>query len=70
MAGVPGKLRITGRRLDAAAPPARGFVPDGYGQAGFQASGVTFPTEGCWQVTGKLGSTTLTFVTFVVRQAG
>lgn len=67
---VPGKLRITGRRLDASAPPARGSVPDGYGQAGFQASGVTFPTGGCWQVTGKVGSTTLTFVTYVVKQAG
>lgn len=67
---VAGKLRITGRRLDAAAPPAQGFVPGGYGATGFQASGVTFPTEGCWQITGKVGMTTLTFVTFVVKQAG
>lgn len=49
---APGKLAITGRRLDAPAPPARGFVPDGYGDTGFQASGVDFPTEGCWEVTG------------------
>jgi hypothetical protein len=40
---VPGKLEITGRRLDAAAPPAIGDVPDGYGQTGFQAS-LTFVT--------------------------
>ena len=66
---VPGKLRITGRRLDAPAPPAQGDVPDGYGETGFQASGVTFPTEGCWQITGKVGATTLSFVTFVVKQA-
>jgi hypothetical protein len=45
--GARGKLRITGRRLDAPAPPARGYVPDGYGATGFQASGVDFPTEGC-----------------------
>jgi hypothetical protein len=67
---VPGKLRITGRRLDASASPAQGSVPDGYGATGFQASGVSFPTEGCWQVTGKVGTATLTFVTFVVKPAG
>jgi hypothetical protein len=66
---VPGKLRITGRRLDATAPRAQGDVPDGYGETGFQASGVSFPTEGCWQITGKVGATTLSFVTFVVKQA-
>ncbi|HZD02845.1 MAG TPA: hypothetical protein VFA46_22445 [Actinomycetes bacterium] len=67
---MAGKLRITGRRLDASAPPAQGSVPDGYGETGFQASGVTFPTEGCWQITGKVARTALTFVTFVVKQAG
>jgi hypothetical protein len=66
---VPGKLRITGRRLDAPAPPLRGLAPDGYGDRGFQASGVMFPTEGCWEVTGDLGVTSLTFVTFVVKKA-
>ena len=63
-----GKLTITGRRLDAPAPPARGFVPDGYGATGFQASGVEFPTEGCWEITGALPSSSLRFVTFVVKQ--
>ena len=65
---APGKLRITGRRLDAPAPPARGIVPDGYGATGFQASGVEFPTEGCWEITGTLPTTSLRFVTFVVKQ--
>jgi hypothetical protein len=64
---APGKLAITGRRLDAPAPPARGVVPDGYGDTGFQASGVDFPTEGCWEVTGALPTTRLTFVTQVVK---
>jgi hypothetical protein len=64
----PGKLEITGRRLDGTAPPARGDVPDGYGLTGFQASGVYFPTEGCWEVTGRVGATTLRFVTFVIKQ--
>jgi len=63
-----GELRITGRRLDAPAPAVRAHVPSGYGPTGFQASGVSFPTEGCWQVTGQVGATTLTFVTLVLAR--
>ncbi len=63
-----GELTITGRRLDGPAPPARGEVPSGYGSLGFQASGVIFPTEGCWEVTGTVAGTSLTFVTFVRKQ--
>ncbi len=62
-----GGLTISGRRLDAAAPPLRASVPSGYGSSGFQASGVSFPTEGCWEVTGTVGGSSLTFVTFVRR---
>lgn len=62
-----GMLSITGQRLDAAAPPLRASIPAGYGSSGFQASGVDFPTEGCWEVTGSLDSTSLTFVAFVLR---
>jgi hypothetical protein len=42
-------------------------VPDGYGSTGLQSSGVWFPTEGCWEVTGTVGDRTLSFVTFVIR---
>ena len=66
---VPGRLRITGRRLDATASLLRAHVPDGYGMTGFQSSGVYFPTAGCWQVTGTAGTTRLTFVTMVVKRA-
>jgi hypothetical protein len=65
---VTGDLRIEGRRLDATSPPLQVRVPFGYGETGFQSSGVFFPTEGCWEVTGSVGRTTLTFVTFVVKQ--
>ena len=61
-----GFLTITGRLLDAPAPPASGLA-SGYGLTGFDASGVIFPTEGCWQVTGRVGRVTLTFVTFVIK---
>jgi hypothetical protein len=66
--GVPGRLQITGRRLDAPAPPVRSDVPNGYGAKGFQASGVIFPTEGCWEVTGSVHRTPLSFVTFVIKR--
>ena len=63
-----GTLEITGRRLGALAPPARGVVSDAYGVTGFQPSGIEFPTEGCWAVTGALPTTSLTFVTFVIKK--
>ena len=66
---APGVLSITGRRLDADAPPLTGTVPSGYGTTGFQPSGVDFPTEGCWEVAGSVGSAHLTFVAFVLRTA-
>ena len=65
--GLPGKLVIRGRRLDAAAPPLRADVPDGYGSLGFQATGLTFSTVGCWQVVGKVGRARLTFVVKVTK---
>jgi hypothetical protein len=61
----PGHLTFQGRRLDAPAPPLRASVPDGYGDTGFQATALIFPTVGCWEVTGRLGDDSLTFVTLV-----
>jgi hypothetical protein len=65
--GGRGRLTITGRRLDATAPPLRARIPEGYGDTGFQATALIFPTVGCWQVTGKVGESRLTFVTLVVK---
>lgn len=67
---VPGTLQITGRRLDGAAPPLRADVPSGYGEMGFQASGIYFPTPGCWEVTGAMATTSLSFVTLVIKHDG
>ena len=64
---MPGTLTVSGRRLDAPAPPLRADVPDGYGSSGFQASRVFFPTEGCWEITGTVGTATLSFVAFIRR---
>lgn len=66
--GVSGQLTICGHRLDSPAPPLRFSVPSGYGKLGFQPSMLTFPTEGCWEVTGRIDNTaTLTFVTKVTK---
>ena len=61
------KLVITGHRLDAAAAPLRADIPSGYGSLGVQPTGPTFPTTGCWRVTGKQGPISLTFVVNVVK---
>ena len=63
---VVGPLAIEGERIDASAPLLGSQIPDGYGDSGFQASGLLFPTEGCWQVTGRVGEESLTFVTWVM----
>jgi hypothetical protein len=60
--GVCGRLTITGRRLDAPTGPIRSSVPGGYGDAGFQASSVNFPSEGCWEITGRVGDAKLAFM--------
>lgn len=65
--GVRGQLKIEGRRLDAAAPPLRSEVNNGYGDIGFHASYVIFPTPGCWEVTGRVADASVTFVTRVVK---
>jgi hypothetical protein len=50
-----------------AAPPLRSHIPAGYGDIGFQATGIIFPTPGCWEVTGRVGNASLTFITKVVK---
>jgi len=68
--GVRGPLRIKGRRLDAPASPLRAVIPNGYReieQIGFQATSLVFSTPGCWEVTGRVGDASLTFVTRVLK---
>lgn len=62
---VDGPLHISGRRLDGAAAPLAAIIPKGYGNTGFQVSSLVFPTQGCWEVTGQVGDTALTFITGV-----
>ena len=46
------ELEVTGQRLDAQAPPLEFHAPCCY-PTRFQASGVGFPTPGCWEVTAR-----------------
>jgi hypothetical protein len=68
--GVEGPLEISGRRLDATAPPLGAEIQD-YGPSGFQPSTIVFPTEGCWEVTGRAELTfVLRFVDEVTDRTG
>jgi hypothetical protein len=51
-----GRLRVSGRRLDGAAPPLvfRTGVTYPF-REGFQPSSLTFSTAGCWQIVARVG---------------
>jgi hypothetical protein len=66
---VRGTLTVEGRRLDGPAGPLRASIPRGYGETGFQSTGLLFAGPGCWEVTGRAGDATLSFVTRVVKVA-
>lgn len=57
-------LEITGQRIDAQAPPLEAHIPCCY-PTRFQATGLFFPTEGCWEVTAKAADSELSFVVWV-----
>ena len=70
--GVEGDLTIRGRRLDAPARRLRAEIDSGWPETGFSgdafwASAITFPTEGCWEITGSTGDASLTFVNLVIK---
>lgn len=64
--GPKPRLTITGERLDGLAAPLRLDGTPGSGEPDFWASGIVFPTAGCWRVTGAAGDASLTFVVRVV----
>jgi hypothetical protein len=60
-------LAITGQRLDAEAPPLEAHVPCCY-PTRFQATGLTFPSEGCWEITATAADRALSFVVLLAPQ--
>lgn len=65
----PGSVvAISGKLLDgdpkaAGAPTITG--PQGYEGSDYQASGLTFPAAGCWEVEARAGSSALDFIVYV-----
>ncbi len=57
-------LEISGQRLDGEAPPLEAHVPCCY-PTRFQATGLSFPTAGCWEVNARAADQMLTFVVWV-----
>ncbi|MDQ2952494.1 MAG: hypothetical protein M3R54_09555 [Chloroflexota bacterium] len=66
---VPGTVQITARSVDGASPEIRTSTTAGYGDSGFNPSGIDFTSEGCWRVNGNLEGHQLTFV-MLVRRSG
>jgi hypothetical protein len=58
------ELIITGQRLDANAPPLEAEAPCCY-PTRFRATGLYFPTEGCWEVIAQAEARKLSFVVWV-----
>lgn len=57
-------LEITGQRIDGQAPPLESHVSCCY-PTRFQATGLYFPTKGCWEVNAKAAESELSFVVWV-----
>lgn len=63
--GVEGWVVVSGERLDAESSlaPRTPLSPQRqYVQAGFVETGIAFPGEGCWQLTGTVGDHEITWV--------
>ena len=65
--GIRGQLEIVGRSFDTEAPPLGAIIPDGYGDTGFQATSVVFPSEGCWEITGRAADAELSVIVLADR---
>lgn len=59
-------LTISGRRLDGESSFSVTRSADGYGETGPLPSGVTFPSGGCWELTGTAGTASLRVVVLVL----
>lgn len=57
-------LVITGQRIDGQAPALEAHVPCCY-PTRFQATGLYFPTEGCWEVIARAAESELAFVVWI-----
>lgn len=56
-----GQMHLRAELVDGS-KVASPHVPGGYPETGWQATGLDFPSVGCWRVTGSLGNTQVAFV--------
>jgi hypothetical protein len=61
--GIRGHLHIRGHELTLGVSVRADA--GGYGDTGFNASGIVFPVEGCYQIRGEADGAVLSFVTMV-----
>lgn len=61
-------LKITGQRLDGEAAPMEASVPCCY-PTQFQATGLYFPTEGCWKITAQAAESEIVFIVNVAPES-
>src|SRR5882724_1308927 len=60
-------LKVTGKRLDAPAPPLMAETSNVGGPIPSMMVGMNFSTPGCWEITGRYESDELTFVLWVAE---
>lgn len=70
--GLYGPLDVRGDRLDA--PGSMRVLSENWGYSsdgrGSWASAISFPSEGCWRLTGRVNDVSLTYVVRVVEGCG
>lgn len=68
---VATKLTITARRLDAPVPPPEISAGPTFTRdwKAFMLGGISFPTPGCWEITGRYEDAEVQFVVWVISDA-
>jgi hypothetical protein len=61
------KLKVTGKRLDATAPPLMAEANNVVGPPPSMMVGMNFPTLGCWEITGHYEDDELIFVVWLSK---
>jgi hypothetical protein len=65
-----GRLQVYAKRLDRPGTSFSADVPPYYGTLGFQPSGLTFGSPGCWAITAVVGADASRFVVRVAAFSG
>jgi hypothetical protein len=63
-----GRLVITGKRVDGPGTMVA-EIPAGYGQSGVQPTLLVVTSQGCWEITGILNASSLSFVIDIQRMS-